>query len=125
MILEPELGDPNAGEWYRLRRALPAPCHLYAPFGFLDNVFVGVFGAAVEVEEIVDEEAVGNSEPMVGEPARDGLLEKRNGCSLSSESGGTSDLSRGTAKDVKMHAYHQRLRYCPEAWTLDQRSRPD
>ena len=28
LILAPELGDPNAGEWYRLRRALPAPCHL-------------------------------------------------------------------------------------------------
>ena len=63
-----------------MRRALPAPCHLYAPFGFLDNVFVGVFGAATVVEEMVDEEAVGNSELVAGEPARDGLFEKRNGC---------------------------------------------
>ena len=106
----PELGDPNAGEWYRLRRALPAPCHLYAPFGFLDNVFVGVFGAATVVEEMVDDEAVGNSDPMVGEPARDGLFEKRNGCSVSSENGETGDLSRDEALDVKRHAYHQHLR---------------
>ena len=124
MILGPELGDPNAGEWYRLRRALPAPCHLYAPFGFLDNVLVGVFGAAV-VEEMVDEEAVGNSDPMAGEPARDGLFEKRNGCSVSSGSGETGDLSRDKALDVKRHAYHQHLQYCPGAWILGQRSRPD
>ena len=76
----------------------------------MDNVFVGVFGAAVEVEEMVDEDAVGNSEPMVGDPARDGLFEKRNGCSGSSRSGGTSDLSRGKAPNVKRHAYRQRLR---------------
>jgi hypothetical protein len=80
LILGPEPGDPNAGEWYRLRRALPAPCHLYDPLGFLDSILVGVFGAAVEVGERVGEEAVGKSDPMAGEPARDGLFEKRNGC---------------------------------------------
>lgn len=62
-----------------MRRALPAPCHLYDPFGFLDNVLAGVFGVVVEVEDIVDEEAEGNSELVTGEPARDGLFEKRNG----------------------------------------------
>ena len=46
----------------------------------LDNILVGVFGAAVEVGERVDEGAVVKSEPMAGEPVRDGLSEERNGC---------------------------------------------
>lgn len=62
-----------------MRRALPAPCHLYVPFGFLVNVLVGVFGVVVVVEDMVDEEVVGNSELVPGESARDGLFEKRNG----------------------------------------------
>ena len=86
---------------------------------------MGVFGVVVVVEEMVEEEAVGNSDPMVGEPARDGLFEKRNGCSVSSESGETGDLSRDEALDVKRRAYHQHLPYYPEAWILGQRSRLD
>ena len=125
LILGPELGDPNAGEWYRLRRALPAPRHLYVPFGFLDNVFVGVFSVFVAMEGMADGEVAGNSGPTVGEFARDGLFEKRNGCSGSSGIGGMSDPSLGKEPDVKGHAYHQRYQYCPEAWILGQRSRPD
>ena len=56
------------------------PCHLYIPFGFLDNILAGVFSVAAEVGDMVDEEAVGNSKLVAGEPARDGLFEKRNGC---------------------------------------------
>lgn len=41
---------------------------------------------------MVDEEAVGNNELMAGEPARDGLFEKRNGCSVSSENSRMSDF---------------------------------
>ena len=46
---------------------------------FSDNTLVGVSGAAVEVGEKVDGEVVVKSEPMAGEPARDGLSKKRNG----------------------------------------------
>lgn len=52
---------------------------MYVPFGFLVNVLVGVFGVVVAAEDMVDEEVVGNSELAAGEPARDGLFEKRNG----------------------------------------------
>jgi hypothetical protein len=75
-----ELGDPNAGEWYRLRRTLLAPCRLNVPLVLLENTLVGISGAAVEVGERVDEGAVVKSEPIAGEPARDGLSEERNGC---------------------------------------------
>jgi hypothetical protein len=84
LITDPELGDPNAGEWYRLRRTLLAPCRLNVPLGSLDNTLVGVIGAAVEVGERVDEGAVMKSEPIAGEPARDGLSEKRDGSWTSS-----------------------------------------
>jgi hypothetical protein len=59
-------------------RALPAPCHLYDPLGFLDSIVVGIFGAAVKVGERVGREVVGKSDPMAGEPTCDGLFEKRN-----------------------------------------------
>ena len=57
---------------------LPLKCSI--GFLFLDNILVGVFGAAVEVGEREDEGAVVKSEQIAGEPVRDGLSEKRNGC---------------------------------------------
>ena len=68
LISGAELGDPNAGEWYRLRRVLPVSCHLNVRFRFLDNAFFGGFGVVAEVGELENEEAVGNSKPIVGEP---------------------------------------------------------
>lgn len=81
MVLSPGQGDPkvNVGDGTECSMH-PSPSHSDVPPGFLDNVFVGVLGVTLEVEELVYEEVVGNGEPMVGEPGGGGPFEKWNGC---------------------------------------------
>ena len=58
----------------------PSTLPLVRSIGVLRQRLVGIFDAAVRVGERVGEEVVGKSDLMAGEPVRDGLFEKLNGC---------------------------------------------
>ena len=73
----------------------PRSVLLVLSFGFLGNDFFGGFGAAVEVEKMVDEGAAGNRADAWR--IRLTTFKRPNGCQVSSGDGQMGDLSRGKA----------------------------